>query len=94
MTPRFFAPLLAVLACAAFGSEGFQPLRGPYMGKEAGDTPSLFLPGKISSGHDEGCSVFFPGARSYLWRVRRGDDSLLLLLEDRTAPPLEPGCSL
>ena len=84
--------LLTIAGCAALAAEGFQPLRGPYMGQEADVVPRIFLPGKISSGHDEGCSVFFPGAEAYLWRVRRGDDSLLLLLEDkdgRWQPPQE-----
>ena len=92
MRPHSFAAILVTLACAAFASEGFSPLRGPYMGQEAGDIPRLFLPGKISSGYEEGCSVFLPGARSYLWRVRRGDDDLLLLLEDKAGrwqPPEE-----
>jgi Tol biopolymer transport system component len=84
--------LLAILVCAVLAAEGFQPLRGPYMGQEAETVPRIFLPGKISSGHDEGCSVFLPGARSFLWRVRRGGSSLLLLLEDkdgRWQPPQE-----
>jgi hypothetical protein len=92
MRPRFSTLLLLALACAALASEGFQPLRGPYMGQEVGDTPRVFLPGKISTGHDEGCSAFFPGARSFLWNVRRGDRDLLLLLEDREGrwqPPEE-----
>ena len=86
--------LLITLAGAAFASEGFQPLQGPYMGQEAGETPRLFLPGKISTGHDEGCSVFFPGARAFLWRVQRDGENLLLLLEDRDGrwqPPEEQG---
>jgi dipeptidyl aminopeptidase/acylaminoacyl peptidase len=83
---------LAISACAVLAAEGFKPLRGPYMGQEADGMPRIFLPGKISSGHDEGCSVFMPEARSFLWRVRRGDRSLLLLLEDkdgRWQPPEE-----
>ncbi len=92
MRPCFVTPLLIALACATFASEGFQPLRGPYMGQDVGETPRLFLPGKISTGHDEGCSIFLPGARSFLWQVRRGEDDLLLLLEDkdgRWQPPEE-----
>lgn len=59
------------------------------MGQEAGEEPMIFVPGKISTGLDEGCSVFLPGARSFLWRVDRSE-SVLLLLEDvegRWQPP-------
>jgi Tol biopolymer transport system component len=92
MSRRAIVPLLVIPACAVLSAEGFHPLRGPYMGQEADGVPRIFLPGKISSGHDEGCSVFLPGARAYLWRVQRGERSLLLLLEDkdgRWQPPEE-----
>jgi hypothetical protein len=85
--------LVVLLVCCSttyVAQETFRPLRGPYMGHVAGDVPAVFLPGKISSGHDEGCSVFLPGARSFLWRVVRGDHDTLLLLEDvdgRWQPP-------
>jgi Tol biopolymer transport system component len=75
--------LLAVLNSAVAAQESFNPLRGPYMGQEAGDEPKIFLPGKISTGANEGCSFFYPGARSFLWRTIRNDESTLLLLEDR-----------
>ncbi len=86
------AILLAVVLGAVPKTEEFQPLKGPYMGQKVDAVSRIFLPGKISSGDDEGCSVFFPGARAFLWRVRRGGDSLLLLLEDkdgRWQPPRE-----
>jgi hypothetical protein len=90
--PGVWCAGLLVLAGATIAQEGFRPLRGPYMGQEAGDVPRLFLPGKIASGHDEGSCAFFPGARAFLWQVRRGDRDLLLLLEDRDGrwqPPEE-----
>jgi len=92
MRRRTALTLLTLSLGAVLAAEGFKPLRGPYMGQEAEGVPRIFLPGKISSGHDEGCSVFLPGARAFLWRVRRGDQSLLLLLEDkdgRWQPPEE-----
>lgn len=92
MRHRLPLGLLITLACAAFASEGFHPLQGPYMGQEAGETPRLFLPGKISTGDDEGCSVFLPGARAFLWRAQRDRENVLLLLEDkdgRWQPPEE-----
>jgi hypothetical protein len=82
------ATLLIVSPSSA--EETFRPLKGPYMGQQAGDGPAIFLPGKISTGNAEGCSVFLPGARSFLWRVVRGEESMLLLLEDvdgRWQPP-------
>jgi Tol biopolymer transport system component len=63
--------------------ESFKPLKGPYMGRAAGDSPEIFLPGKISTGRDEGCSLFYPGARSFLWRSSEDGISQLLLLEDK-----------
>jgi len=68
---------------AVSGQETFRPLRGPYMGQEAALAPEIFLPGKISSGADEGCSIFYGEARSFLWRTDRSRDVLLMLLEDR-----------
>jgi len=63
--------------------ESFNPLRGPYMGQSACGAPAIFLPGKISTGSNEGCSLFYPGAHSFLWRTDRGGEEVLLLLEDR-----------
>ncbi len=77
------------------GQERFHPLRGPYMGQVAGDAPSIFLPGKISTGADEGCSIFVQGARTFLWRTVQDGVGKVLLLEDRDGRwqppvPLQP----
>jgi hypothetical protein len=72
--------------------ESFHPLRSSYMGQEGNRNPEIFLPGKISTGYEEGCSLFFREARSFLWRTNRLGRYALLLLEDREdrwQPPQE-----
>lgn len=83
---------LGVGILAAFHQESFSPLRGEYMGLEATDVAEIFLPGKISTGLDEGCSIFYPGTRAFLWRTNRTGRDGLFLLEDRDGrwQPPEP----
>ena len=93
----FLAVVVFVCFSHVSAEESFRPLKGPYMGQEAGDDPAIFLPGKISTGRDEGCSVFLSGARSFLWREVRGETPMLLLLEDidgRWQPPRQVSCLL
>jgi WD40 repeat protein len=78
-----YSVIAMVVAAVLPAQEAFQPLRGAYMGQEAGREPTMFLPGKITTGADEGSSLFFRDARSFLWKTRRGADNVLLLLEDR-----------
>jgi len=78
-----FPALLAAGILVLAQQESFSPLRGPYMGLEAPDEPEIFLPGKISTGFNEGCSLFYSGARAFLWRTNRTGEDGLSLLEDR-----------
>jgi Tol biopolymer transport system component len=84
--------LTATIILPLNAQEAFHPLRGPYMGQEAKETPQQFLPGKITTGRNEGCSLFFKDGRSFLWRVSRDEEDQLLLLEGtngRWQPPRE-----
>lgn len=84
--------LVVMVMTIASAQEAFRPLQGPYMGQDARIEPQMLLPGKITTGADEGCSFFFPGARSFLWEVKRDGRNVLLLLEDRQGrwqPPRE-----
>lgn len=88
MTSRisFILPGLVCLFLAGpffFGQDRFNPLKGPYLGQTAVETPEIFLPGKISTGYDEGCSLFYRDALSFLWRTNRAGEFSLFLLEDR-----------
>jgi Tol biopolymer transport system component len=79
----FFLAVLFATKVPVLAQESFNPLRGPYMGQRASGAPAIFLPGKISTGSNEGCSLFFSGARSFLWRTSSDGSNLLLLLEDK-----------
>jgi Tol biopolymer transport system component len=84
--------LLSFNISPMFAQESFNPLRSEYMGQEATQNPEIFVPGKISTGYNEGCSLFYRGALSFLWRTNRIGEYSLLLLEDRKGrwqPPKE-----
>ncbi|UCF39206.1 MAG: PD40 domain-containing protein, partial [Acidobacteriota bacterium] len=79
----FCVILLSLSPVTVSAQEVFRPLRGPYLGQEAGIRPQIFLPGKISSGSDEGSPLFYPGALSFMWMTKRSGVEVAYLLEDR-----------
>ena len=84
--------LIPVSGLRAYAQESFHPLRNTYMGLTGESEPQIFLPGKISTGYNEGCSVFYRQGLSFLWRTNRNGQYALYLLEDRDGrwqPPTE-----
>jgi Tol biopolymer transport system component len=73
--------VLVVLACG--GSSEIPVIEGPYLGqKPPGDTPEIFAPGIVSTGHGEIKAVFSPDGREMLYQIWGAPFPVIVTMEE------------